>query len=251
MPKALLRTVVIGCGLLVRCELAHADTFELAAADPVCQTPPQPASVTCMASNSGSGAINVNSPIPVRDNLWTISPSDRSDLELAISSSQSILVTGGNGPVRAVPDTVPLISVSFTMINGATYGGLRFSIDSPGAVPPDLEVTVLPAQNVSATMGVLLPELTFTPLSVGPNGQRMFSFQANTGFSIASITIEGSGIGSGLNVLRLIGPLTDIGFTEPVQPPFVPTPEPDTLSLLVFGITGFGLCFRKLRRCGD
>lgn len=252
MRKTLLRAFVIGCSLLVTCELAHAGSFKLAADDPIpiCNTSPQPASVTCMAFNNSSGDVfNLTTPEMIASTLWETHPSGRPELTFDISSEQSILVSGGSGPVTADPSTAPLNSVSFTMTNGATFGGFRFSIVGAAVVPTDLTVTVLPAQNVSGTMGVLLPALTFTPQSVGPNGQKDFALQANTGFSIASITISGSDF-TGLNVLRLVGPLTDEGFTTPVQPPGpeIETPEPDTLSLLGFGLTGFGLCFRKLRR---
>jgi hypothetical protein len=90
MRIAFVISVVLGCGLLVTCELAHADSIKLAVSDPACQqnaTPPQPGPVTCFNANSGSNFVNLGSPTRIQSNFYQTTPSADLTLQLAVSSS--------------------------------------------------------------------------------------------------------------------------------------------------------------------
>jgi len=236
MRLAFVRAFVLGCGLLVTCELAHATAISFS-----------------LGNNTGGLDEVIASLTPSTGLQLRGNPSDHPNLVVAVSSSQILLATaGGNSGLFANPPAgiaignFPLTNAAFTMANGDVYSDLLinpFVGGNMGNCPncvlgAPATISVLPTDANGNFQPV--EEFTYT-LTTGNN---FVTIQANPGFFIAQTTIQFSGGISSLGQPRISGPF-GIGLTPDLTEEAA---EPATLSLLGFGLAAFGLCFRKIAK---
>src|SRR5215831_2802022 len=183
-------------------------------------------------------------------------PSNNPQLTVNLTSSQVLLAaTSGQGNIFASPPAgiaqgnFPLLNAAITMANGDAYSDLIFNPNvggNPGNCPTcQLGGTAFITVQAVSSDGILQAPEVFS-FTMGP-GNNFATLIASPGQFIASTTIETPGGVSSLSQTRISGPY-GIGVVPEIP---VPVPDPNTVSLLGFGLTAFGLCFKKLRRRYD
>ena len=256
MRIAFLSAFVIGCGLLMICEVGYADTIPLALADPTnCGAGQTPGGVvTCNIGSPGGGISPVTNISPTVGDVLVGSTGSN---QVIIGSTQEMngSSTGASNKITAsqMPlGSFPLTNVTFTGANNVAYSVYGFTIDTNaiGGVTcsacAETQVVEIDALPVSAA-GVAQPLETFLrPIS--SSGNTATNLTVASGFFMNQVSLVSETGIAGIELVRIGGQFSNNVIVQPPPIPEIVTPEPDTLPLLGFGLAGFGLCLGKLRR---